>query len=332
MKYPCSIDIINGAAVGRKQIMVIILLLWPILLSYILYPYTFGFGWNAGRGGFLIVAVIALFEISESRPVIKRHESWMLIVFASFISLYFIGLSLGASDVLSDIGRSAGALIDKSWISMWDYVILAIYFIVILMLIFGRKDWLRIGGAATLFLTGYAIILLLDSLFPYDSLGIFQFIVPAYMSFNAQIINSIIHILNIQTHFASQTLGNTLVIYGPDGPFVMKVYWPSAGIHSIIIFGLVMLAFFLKTVIPRKRAVIYLFFGILVTCIVNSMRITILSLYTVDPNLDLSSWEQLHSTIGEVLFIPWILLYAVFVIYLENQRFGAKRKTGFSIQ
>ena len=117
-----------------------------------------------------------------------------------------------------------------------------------------------------------------------------------------------------------------LVLDSPDGPFVMKVYWPSAGVHSIVIFGLVMFAFLLKTVIPWKRTLIYFFSGILLTCVVNGIRITLLSLYTLVPNSDFNSWEQFHSIIGEIIFIPWILLYLAFVIRLERRYNGTRGK------
>jgi thaumarchaeosortase len=160
-------------------------------------------------------------------------------------------------------------------------------------------------------------------------LGFLQSIVPTYLSFNKEILDSIIYALDLQTGLKPQTLGNALAIYGPDGPFVMEVYWPSAGIHSIVIFSVVMFALFLKATVPWKRALLYLSLGIILTCSVNGMRITILSLYALDPDLNRSDWEQLHSTVGEMMFIPCILLYVAFVIRLEKRHSGVKRKDGF---
>ena len=302
-----------------NQIILIIALLWPVLLSYVLYPNTFGFSWNEGRGGFLVATILTVIEILGSRQVIRGRESRILISLAILMSLYLFSLPFGSSNLLSDTGRLIGVLISESWMSMWDYAILATYFVITLVLIFGKKDWIRIGGAATLFLIGYAAILLLDSLFPYDTLGIFQFLVPFYLNFNVGILDSISHTLNLQTELTSQTFGNTLVLHSPFGPFVMKVYWPSAGVHSIVIFSLVMFAFLLKIGMPWKRTLIYLFSGIFLTGVVNIIRITLLSLYALGPNSDLLSWEQFHSVIGEVMFVPWILLYIGFVIYCEKR-------------
>jgi thaumarchaeosortase len=304
------------------QIIIVILLIWPILLSYVLYPHTFGFSWNEGRGSFLIATILTLIELFGSCPVISCRNKWILITFTILISLYVFSLSFGSSHILSAMGSSAGALVSESWVLMWDYVILAVYFVVTLRITFGNKNGLKIGGAATLFLMGYATILLLDSLFPYDTLGILQYFVPTYLNLTVAFLDSIGHLLNHQPEVITQTFGNTLVLYGPEGPFVMKVYWPSAGVHSIVIFGLVMLAFLLKTATPWKRRLIYLFSGILLTCVVNGMRITLLSLYALNPNLASSSWEQFHSVIGEIIFIPWVLLYLALVICLEKRYHG----------
>jgi thaumarchaeosortase len=322
VKIYCTGIILNR---HKQSVIVIIILLWPVLLSYVLFPDTFEFSWNEGRGGFLIVAILTIIEIIGSHPIIACRKISLLITFAILIGSYFFILSLGTSYLLLDIGRSVGALITESWMLMWDYIFLAVYFAIILVLIFGTKEWLRIGGAATLFLVGYATILLLDSLFPYDTLGILQYLVPTYLHFNVEILDSIIHFLNLEKEVTSQTFGNTLVLYSPDGPFVMKVYWPSAGVHSIVIFGLVMFAFLLKTVIQWKRILIYLFSGIILTCIVNCIRIAFLSFYAINPNSELGSWEQFHSVIGEMVFIPWVLFYLAVIIYLENRYYETNR-------
>lgn len=275
----------------------------------------------------MIATALLLAEILGSRPVIRGPKTGLLIALGILISLYFLSLPFGSSNFLSSIGSSAGVLISESWMSMWDYTILAMYFLITLVLIFGKKEWITIGGAATLFLIAYATILLLDSLFPYDTLGIFQFLVPIYLNVNVGILETINHILNLETELNSQTFGNTLVLNSPDGPFVMKVYWPSAGVHSIIIFSFVLFAFLLKSRVPWTRIFIYLVLGMFLTGVVNIMRIMILSLYAIDPNSDLQSWEQFHSVIGEMIFIPWVLLYLVFVIFIEKWYHRAKAKT-----
>src|SRR5687768_5660866 len=91
-----------------SQVILFTLLLWPVLLSYLLYPDTFVFSWNEGRGGFLIATVLLLVEILGSRPVIRGPKTGLLIALGILISLYFLSLPFGSSNFLSSIGSSAG--------------------------------------------------------------------------------------------------------------------------------------------------------------------------------------------------------------------------------
>src|SRR5262245_52797377 len=80
-----------------NQSFIIIILLWPVLLSYVLFPDTFGFSWNEGRGGFLIVAILIIIEIVGSHPAITGRKISLLITFAILTGSYFFSLSLGTS-------------------------------------------------------------------------------------------------------------------------------------------------------------------------------------------------------------------------------------------
>jgi thaumarchaeosortase len=300
-----------------KQLSLLAILLWPILLSYLLYSNTFILSWNEGRGGFLIASILALVEIFGSKTVIGVRKLIILIVLAALVSLYFCSLPFGVSDFLLSNGKSLFVPVGESWAWMWDYAILALYFLVCLGLAFGRKCWLRTGGAATLYLVGYCIILSLDSFFPYDTLGMLQSLVPIYLGFNEAILNSISLMLNLEPHFSSESHGNMLVLHDLQGPFVMEVYWPSAGVHSTIIFSLLMLAFLLKRNIAPRRLFVYFVLGIFGTVSINAVRIILLSLYAVMVSSDQPTWEAFHSIAGEVIFIPWLIFYLTSVTYRE---------------
>jgi thaumarchaeosortase len=301
-----------------EQLALLAILLWPILLSYLLYPSTYILSWNEGRGGFLIASILVPVEVIGFKIIIGARRLIVLFIFAALVSLYFCGLSLGGSDLRLNYGKYLSVPVTESWAWMWDYAILAVYLLACLGLIFGRKFWLR-SGAATLYLVGYCIILLLDSFFPYDTLGMFQSLVPLYLSFNGAILNSISLMLNLDPHFNSESYGNMLVLRDLQGPFVMEVYWPSAGVHSMIIFSLVMLAFLLKTNIPQRRMLVYFLLGLFGTVSINAVRIILLSLYAVMVSSDQPTWEAFHSIVGEVIFILWLIFYLACVIYLEKR-------------
>ncbi len=107
---------------------------------------------------------------------------------------------------------------------------------------------------------------------------------------------------------------------GLHGPFALQVFWPSAGVHSMIIYTLVMLALLLKMNIPSTRKLIYFAAGTLGTVSVNLIRIISLSLYALVVTTDVKQWEAFHSIAGELMFLPWLGIYLGVVIYIENNR------------
>lgn len=306
---------------GYKRILIVAALLWPILLSYSLYPDTFLSAWNEGRGGFLIAAVLISVDLLVSRSVVLRNETRLIVIPVFLVSLYYCGLSGGASYVLTDIGRSVGVLANWSWIQMWDYAILGAYFAACLALTIRRTFRIWIGGAATLYLLGYVVILFLDAFFPYDTLGFLQYFVPFYLALNEGILYHVSYALGLETQFTSQSIDNMLILQTLDGPFVMKVYWPSAGIHSIIIFSVTMLALLprTRTSISPKRMVIYFLIGIIGTIVINIVRLILLSFYAINMSSALLDWDQFHSIAGELIFVPWMIFYIMFVLHTEEK-------------
>jgi thaumarchaeosortase len=96
------------------------------------------------------------------------------------------------------------------------------------------------------------------------------------------------------------------------------VFWPSAGVQSIIIYSLVMLAFLLKMDIPVRRKLVYFGFGIIGTASVNVIRIISLSLFALLITTDVKQWEAFHSLAGEIMFLPWLGVYLTSVMWLEK--------------
>ena len=111
-----------------------------------------------------------------------------------------------------------------------------------------------------------------------------------------------------------------MYLRGDHGPFVLQVFWPSAGVHSIIIYSLVMGAFLLKMNIARNRKAIYFGLGILGTMGVNVIRIFALSVYALKVTTNAQQWEEFHSVAGEIMFLPWLFIFLLVVMTIETRR------------
>ena len=203
-----------------------------------------------------------------------------------------------------------------SWEWLWDFIIITIFVISAAVILFGKK-WIRIVIAGQVFLGGSAIILSLDTFFPFDTLGPLQYFVPYLVEANVWVINALE--LGIATG-----RDNIMFLKGDYGPFVLQVFWPSAGVHSIIIYSLVMMAFLLKMNIPRNRKAMYFGLGIIGTIIINLIRIFSLSVFALKVSTNPVEFEEYHSIAGEIMFLPWLFIFLLVVTAIETKRMKEK--------
>jgi thaumarchaeosortase len=117
---------------------------------------------------------------------------------------------------------------------------------------------------------------------------------------------------------------NLMFLQGEHGPFALQVFWPSAGVHSVIIYSLVMMAFLLKMNIQRKRKALYFGLGILGTIIINLIRIFSLSLFALKVSTNPVEFEEYHSVAGEIMFLPWLFVFLLVVTFIESRRLKKK--------
>ena len=303
-----------------------LILISPILYTLVSYPDTFTLSWNEGRGGFLFAMAFIAAELIGLKYSLTKRRFVMVAGMAALTISYFVALPYGLGDYIRNGKDVYNVSLVDSWMWMWDFIVMATFVATSLVLLFGKK-WYKIASAGAIYLVGSALILALDAFFPFDSLGPLQVIVPIYLQIDQGIINfidkSIINVgPQMQENPADPAVakGNLLVLNGLNGPFALQVFWPSAGVHSMIIYTLVMLALLLKMNMPSTRKLIYFAAGTLGTVTVNLVRIISLSLYALVVTTDIQEWEAFHSIAGEVMFLPWLGVYLGVVIYIENKR------------
>jgi thaumarchaeosortase len=284
----------------------------PIVFALAAFPDTFSLSWNQGRGGFLFALAFIVAEIFGLRFIISSKRLIASIPLAVATILYITFLEFGLREQIEGAASMYNVELIFSWIWMWDFIIMTIFTIACLFIFFGQK-WIRIAPAGPIFLGGSAVILSLDAFFPYDSLGPLQYIVPYLVQLNVGLIN----LFDLGTAIARD---NLMFLRGDHGPFALQVFWPSAGVHSVIIYSLVMMAFLLKMNIPRKRKIIYFGLGILGTITVNVIRIFALSVYALKVTTNAAKWEEFHSVAGEIMFLPWLFIFLLIVMVIETKR------------
>ena len=284
----------------------------PVLFALAVYPDTFSLSWNQGRGGFLFAMAFIVAELIGIRLQVSKRRVLATIPLAGAAIAYLVLRENGLKEYLVKVAPQFNVHLVDSWTWMWDFVIMAAFLIAVVSILFGKK-WIRISPAGPIFLGGSAAILSLDAFFPYDTLGPLQYVVPYLVKANVWIINQ----LHLGTAIAKE---NLMLLRGEHGPMALQVFWPSAGVHSIIIYSLVMMAFLLKMNIERKRKAVYFAIGILGTIGINMIRIFSLSVFVLKVSTDPSKFEEFHGVAGEIMFLPWIFIFLLIVTTIETRR------------
>lgn len=297
---------------NRNLIFAIIIIASPILFALAAFPDSFSLSWNQGRGGFLFALAFIVAELIGLKITIPKNRLFLVIPLAVLTIVYLVGLEYGLRDYITEGAPIYDVQLIFSWQWMWDFIVLATFVISSLFILFGKK-WIRIAPAGPIFLGGSAIILSLDAFFPYDTLGPLQYIVPYLVQTNAWIITT----FDLGIAIARD---NLMFLRGDHGPFALQVFWPSAGVHSVIIYSLVMMAFLLKMNIPRNRKAVYFIIGILGTIGVNMIRIFSLSLFALKVSTNAVEFEEFHSVAGEIMFLPWLFVFLLVVTAVETKR------------
>ena len=294
----------------------IILIASPTLFALAAYPDTISMSWNEGRGGFMFAVVFLVAELFGINLGISKKRLLAIIPLAILVIAYLVALDNGLQEYIREVGESYEVPLIYSWIWLWDYVIMTAFVIATLFIYFGKK-WIRIAPAAPIFLGGSAIILALDAVFPYDTLGPLQSFVPYLVELN-------VWLVNVSDFGTAVAKDNLMLLNGDHGRMALQVFWPSAGVHSVIIFSLVMGAFLLKMNIQRNRKAVYFALGIIGTIGINVIRIFLLSVYALKVTTNAAEWEEFHSVAGTIMFVPWLFVFLLIVMVIESRRLKKK--------
>ena len=300
----------------KTVIYAILLLSSPTIFTLAVFPDSFSLSWNQGRGGFLFATAFMVAELIGLKLGVPKKKLLAVIPLAALTMIYLVSLEFGLRDYIISIAPQYNVQLIYSWTWLWDFVVMAIFLVSSMSILFGKK-WIRISPAGPIFIAGTAAILSLDAFFPYDTLGPLQYVVPYLVKTNAWIINV------LDLGFASAR-DNIMFLKGDHGPFALQVFWPSAGVHSVIIYSLVMMAFLFKMNIPPKRKAVYFILGIIGTIGVNMIRIFSLSLFALKVSTNVAEFEEFHSVAGEIMFLPWLFIFLLAVTYVETKRIKKK--------
>jgi thaumarchaeosortase len=284
-----------------------------VLIAFLADPLSFTRAWNQGRSAMLAVVPLVFLEAGRRSfaPLSGQRKplvAWLTLAAAA--AFYFTFSQPFAVGSVVSFGRSLGvdaSVVQYSWIWGIDYTVSSMFLISLLLL---DRDSRTI--TPLIYTVGMASFLFIDVLLPENTLGPFGYVVPP-------VLQVVAGALNLFTPGAARSQGNILMLHNNLGSMNLQVFWPSAGLDGIVIGLLVVLAICVKAGTGWMRGALYLALGVLGSFLVNVLRLALLAAYAMRNITDPKAFEAFHSVAGELIFIPWIIIFVVLILRRESR-------------
>ncbi|MFQ6077427.1 MAG: exosortase/archaeosortase family protein [Candidatus Bathyarchaeia archaeon] len=265
-----------------------------------------------------------------------EHGRGMLIAIVASLMLptLYVSLTLlGLESWIVDLGRGLGVPYETKYIGEWllvyswplslEYIFFTISFASSTMLMYGVEG-MKNFAVSSFFLGAVGSFYMIDTFYPYGSYGTLQWFVPS-------VVRTTAHLLNSMGYGAELTPikdGWTILVTGEGGrTFAITVYWPCAGIHSLIIYSLTIVLFLRGVYIPLGRKVAYVLVGAVGTFLVNILRVASICLVGISGGVEVAN--AFHESYGELYFIGWMFAYVFMIFVIER---SVKMKKGQNLR
>lgn len=303
--------------------------------------FFFDYTWK-GRMFLLVFLMLFIFEAvvngkwfasSEQAKVRSRRRVLLAIIFAIIplayiVSVNFFGLGqsiLSAGDTLRGNYWRANSvywslILNGDWPLTLEYVVFSVSFLVSIVAAYGKAG-LKIFSISLAFVAGIALFYFVDTWFPYGAFWPLQV-------FSRPTAASAAELLRIMGYRFSLVVmpgldSSPILTSGSGLPLSATIDWPCAGVHSLLLYSLMILLFFKGSGISMQRRVVFFVVGAVGMFGANVLRVA--TFFSVMVNQGLVAANSFHDSFGELFSAGWLFLY-IFVV-LIIQRFQLVEKT-----
>lgn len=270
-------------------------------------------------------SAIDLKRIVEKRPKNRiRILAFFVVVnipLAYVLSVNFLGMNETVVKLGLDIGIDPEEyFIYLSWPLSLEHLVFFMAFLVAIFLAY-KTDGLRTFSLSLSLLGIMSLVYMVDTYYPEGMLKPLQLLALPTAACAAALL---------------EILGyNFILIYRP-GPgslptismsgYGVGIVWSCAGVHSLLLYILIVLLLFKRSTISSFRKLAYFAIGAACTYIVNIFRIA--SYFVIRESSGLSAAQVFHDSIGELYFLFWICTYLLTIISVEKFMLVEKTKYG----
>ncbi len=307
---PRAVERVKKRALETPYIVYFVIL---VTIAFLADPHSFTRTWNQGRSAMLaIVPLVFLEEGKRSFAPLgggrKRLLAWATLAAAA--AFYFTVSQPFVVGSIVSVGTSIGvdkSIVQYSWVWGIDYAMTSLFLLSLLSLDRESKTITPL-----IYTVGMASFLFIDVLLPENTLGPFGYVVPP-------VLRMVAGALDLFNPGAASSQGNILTLQNSLGSMNLQVFWPSAGLDGIVIGLLVVLAICVKVGTGWARGASYLLLGVAGSFLVNVLRLALLAAYAMNNITDPQAFEAFHSVAGELIFIPWIIVFVILILRREGR-------------
>lgn len=302
----------------------------PVLILYLIQPDTFLLAWK-GRALYVFFLWLACLEFAFSwkkLSSISFSESGYLRTFGAAVFLtiptaYALAISqTGLNTLIIELGKLLGVpygvkygnwFLEYSWPLSFEYVLFSVCFLASILLMY-NKEGVRKLSIALFFLSATAFFYMIDTYFPWGALWMLNLLIPFTANASAGVLTLMGY--KAATQWVTSTTygaGMVLTAFGNNSTFTAMVFWPSGGVHSIVIYTLTILLFIKGASMSMTRKAIVFVVGALGTFTANVLRIA--TIYTIGLRIGPGAASYFHDYYGELFFVSWLIMYLAIIAF-----------------
>jgi len=307
--------------------------------------FVFELTWK-GRMFLLVFLWIILIESAmDWKKFVDEKPKNRYIIIASLVCAFiptiyvlatnFLGLDLTILKVGHDVFgiRSVSGqnepwdFLHLHWPISCEYIIFAVFFISAIILAYKTKG-LKTLSISLALLGGIGAAYMVDTIYPF---GVFKPL-QAFALPTAAVTAALFDLLgySVRLFFPVQTAES----YLPSLTVTMggrtasgTIAWACAGVHSLLLYMLIILVFFKKSDISAFRKLLYFIIGLFGTFFVNVLRVFSIFIIILDQGSE--AGMIFHNTYGEIYSLIWIFLYILIIGCIQRYMLVEKAKYAF---
>ena len=296
--------------------------------------FVFEMTWK-GRAFYLVFLWLVIIEtIIGSEKILEekiksRKAMLSSLIFALIPLIYIIAVNFFGLDLtILKIGHSLGIRSITPEKTPWDflyfhwplsceYFIFAISFICAIILAY-KTLGLKSFSISAVFLLGISIVYMLDTIYPHGVFKPFQAFVLPTAATAAAFFDLLGYrtILTFPVKYMDSKLTSLTVIGNGGKSASVAIAWACAGVHSLLLYVLIILVFFKRIDASVLRKTIYFVVGLFGTYFVNVLRIFSIVLVMLKYGRD--AGYTFHDIYGELYFFTWIFLYIALIAAIQR--------------